>query len=66
MTRPSQQLPVFVLSHFFTAFLDDAAQKITSLYHLSFYKRIFIPSAKNFCPAFFSRESYRDLIQELL
>jgi hypothetical protein len=31
VARPGQQLSVFMLSHFLTAFLDDAAQKITSL-----------------------------------
>ncbi len=30
MTRARQQLAVLVLSHFFSAFLDDAAQPITS------------------------------------
>jgi len=35
MTRTRQQLAVFVLSHFFSAFLDDAAQPITSLLYLS-------------------------------
>jgi hypothetical protein len=38
MTRPGQQLPVFVLSHFFTAFLDHAAQKITPLIICHFIK----------------------------
>lgn len=31
MAGPSQQLSVFMLSHLFTAFFDDAAQRITPL-----------------------------------
>jgi hypothetical protein len=34
MACPGQQLSVFMLSHFLTTFLDDAAQRITSLNQL--------------------------------
>jgi len=47
MARPSQQLSVFMFSHFLTAFFDDATQKITSLNQISiFIKRNYIAPFK--------------------
>jgi hypothetical protein len=55
MARPGQQFSVFMLSHFLTAFFDDAAQRITSLNQVNILnKMVFIAPFEKKCPVFFT------------
>jgi hypothetical protein len=55
MARPGQQFSVFMLSHFLTAFFDDAAQRITSLNQVNILNKIvFIALFEKRCPVFFT------------
>jgi hypothetical protein len=55
MARPGQQFSVFMLSHFLTAFFDDAAQRITSLNQVNILnKMVFIAPFEKRCPVFFT------------